>query len=379
MHLQSTLISTAAALFAGALVDNGAPRIDTAGNIVNAHQGSLSFFEHAGQAGLWLWAGSAFVPCAHEDPLNGCANMSYGACGFDDNPISIYASADLANGGWQLLSADVLGPGRAVGELWEPNLVWHAATQRFVLWYIYSKPNTTLGVVQVATSPSPWLVGGGGGGGGGGGSFNFSIANHNVSLRYPSFTSAEVFLDGASGGRDAYVLYSSQIGGRTPAVVEKLDARWTGVTGVDVSPPFGPSDEGEVMFERAGVFYMLEGGHCCFCRGGTDLAVYASRTGPMGPYELQGSVNPLFAVHPYGNATKTWHEYTLPCQQAHVAALPYAKDEHGEAQLVWVGDGWQQAQDGRKDHDPQFWVPLRFDAEGKILNMTRVMNWTAVN
>ena len=117
----------------------------------------------------------------------------------------------------------------------------------------------------------------------------------------------------------------------------------------------------------------------CFCRGGKDIAVFTSHSGPMGPFELQGSVNPLVATHPYGNGTKVWHEYALPCQQAHVAALPFAKDEHGEAQLVWIGDGWQQAPDGRKDHDPQFWVPLRFDAAGTLLNMTRVMNWTAVN
>jgi hypothetical protein len=44
---------------------------------------------------------------------------------------------------------------------------------------------------------------------------------------------------------------------------------------------------------------------------------------------------------------------------------------------MWVGDGWQQAPDRRKEHDPQWWVPLAFDAQGRLLNITREMNWTA--
>ena len=88
---------------------------------------------------------------------------------------------------------------------------------------------------------------------------------------------------------DAYVLYSSispaSSPGRhiTPAVIEKLDSTWTKSTG-EASKPFGPSDEGEILFQRGGTYYMLEGRHCCFCRGGTDLSVYTSKTSPLGEY-----------------------------------------------------------------------------------------------
>lgn len=130
----------------------------------------------------------------------------------------------------------------------------------------------------------------------------WTIANKNVSLTFPSFTSAEIFVDqrpgptraGGSGGADvgasvgdAYVLYSSispdSKPGRhiTPAVIEKLDPTWTKSTG-EASKPFGPSDEGEILFQRGGTYYMLEGSHCCFCRGGTDLSVYTSQTTPLG-------------------------------------------------------------------------------------------------
>jgi hypothetical protein len=43
--------------------------------------------------------------------------------------------------------------------------------------------------------------------------------------------------------------------------------------------------------------------------------------------------------------------------------------------VVWSGDGWQQAPDNRKEHDPQWWVPLCFDAAGNIQNLTAHLQW----
>ena len=139
--------------------------------------------------------------------------MSYGACGFDNNGISVYSSRSLANTGWRLETANALPAAtRAVGEYWEPNMQWNPKTERWVMWYIYSAPNTTLGAVQVITAAKP--------------AGPWTLVNRNVTLRHPSFTSAELFVDPADGV--AYVLYSS-IGGDyvgphhvysvTPAVV----------------------------------------------------------------------------------------------------------------------------------------------------------------
>lgn len=76
-----------------------------------------------------------------------------------------------------------------------------------------------------------------------------------------------------------------------------------------------------------------------------------------GPYTYVGDINPLFAVHPYvpapGKPPSVWHEYTMPCQQSGFAVLPNMLDSHGLPVVMWQGDGWQQAPDGRKDHDPQ--------------------------
>ena len=43
--------------------------------------------------------------------------------------------------------------------------------------------------------------------------------------------------------------------------------------------------------------------------------------------------------------------------------------------MMWSGDAWQHAPDGRKEHDPQWWVPLCFDAQGNIQNLTMTERW----
>jgi hypothetical protein len=44
--------------------------------------------------------------------------------------------------------------------------------------------------------------------------------------------------------------------------------------------------------------------------------------------------------------------------------------------MMWSGDSWQHAPDGRKEHDPQVWVPLCFDAHGNIQNLTLNKRWS---
>jgi hypothetical protein len=71
--------------------------------------------------------------------------------------------------------------------------------------------------------------------------------------------------------------------------------------------------------------------------------------------------------------------WEMPCQQqaaspiAHKMVTPPKGCEGGY--VVWSGDGWQQAPDNRKEHDPQWWVPLCFDAAGNIQNLTAHLQW----
>eukprot|EP01046_Picozoa_sp_COSAG06_P037914 COSAG06_NODE_4326_length_4357_cov_3.590621_5_plen_192_part_00 len=167
------------------------------------------------------------------------------------------------------------------------------------MWWIYSVPNTTFGVVQVGTAPTP------------GGPYK--IANANVTLNYKSFTSANLFvdrpMDGASAAAAAaapaaaaYVIYSSfQPGGGPQAVVERLDETWTKST-LQASKPVG-SGEGEVMFRwdsaaaAAGTtetsYYILAGTGCCFCPTGADVVAWKAEH-PTGPYTQVRNINPPY-------------------------------------------------------------------------------------
>ena len=44
--------------------------------------------------------------------------------------------------------------------------------------------------------------------------------------------------------------------------------------------------------------------------------------------------------------------------------------------VMWSGDAWQQAPDNRKEHDPQWWVPLCLDAHGALGMLAATEAWT---
>jgi len=55
---------------------------------------------------------------------------------------------------------------------------------------------------------------------------------------------------------------------------------------------------------------------------------------------------------------------TTRSQQNYV--LQVAQPGGGPDMYIWTGDRWQQAPDGVKGHEGQFWAPLSFDQEGNI-------------
>ena len=352
------------------IINNAAPRTDLATKLpTNAHQGRITFFGER-----FYHVGCAWVSCV--EMRSGCANMSYGSCGFNNNNISIYSSSTLENADWRLETIDALPIAtRAVGEYWQPNIEYNAATQKYVMFWIYSKPGTTIGVVQSGTADS---VAG-----------PYAIASANVSLSEASFTSAELFVDDddTGRGRTAYVLYSASIprhGHGNAFVVERLNRDWTNVE----TSPRGVythlySGEGEVMFKRGGTYYMLFGNKCCFCKQGAGIDVWRA-THPLGPWQQGESINP-----PY-NGSSVLKGFTIPTQQQGVtvvkgmqlkgAGAELCKNSAGDGKadeiILWSGDGWQQAPDQRKEHDPYWMVPLCFDNAGRILTLTRLMEFT---
>jgi hypothetical protein len=215
--------------------------------------------------------------------------MQYGACGFNNNNISVYSSASLSNADWRVETLDAIPRAtRAVGEYWQPNFDYNPNTGQYVMWWIFSVPNTTIGVVQVGTASSP--------------AGPFKIVNENVTLNYKSFTSANLFVDrpmttaaAAPTQTVAYVIYSSFQPGGPQAVVERLDETWTKST-LQASKPVG-SGEGEVMLRwdspdgAQTSYYILAGTGCCFCPTGADVVAWKA-SDPIGPYTQVRNINP---------------------------------------------------------------------------------------
>ena len=58
--------------------------------------------------------------------------------------------------GWRVETHDAVPKAtRAVGEYWQPNFEYNPNTKKFVMWWLWSKPNTTLGNVQVGVADTP--------------------------------------------------------------------------------------------------------------------------------------------------------------------------------------------------------------------------------
>lgn len=64
---------------------------------------------------------------------------------------------------------------------------------------------------------------------------------------------------------------------------------------------------------------------------------------------------------------------TTHAQQNFVITVPTT---NGGIIYIWTGDRWQQAPDGIKGHEGQFWAPLSFDANGILLNVTWINSFT---
>ena len=64
---------------------------------------------------------------------------------------------------------------------------------------------------------------------------------------------------------------------------------------------------------------------------------------------------------------------TTRSQQSYIATVD---TRSGEQAFIWIGDRWQQAPDGVKGHEPQFWAPLAFDDAGAIAKVVWVANFT---
>lgn len=128
--------------------------------------------------------------------------------------------------------------------------------------------------------------------------------------------------------------------------------------------------EAPAMFERNSVYYALLGGCSCMGLYGGGVNVLTAAH-PLGPWEnVSAAVDPgcdmwrqssCFEVGP-GEVCNA----ATQAQQNFVMEVPLSD---GSTAYVWTGDRWQQSPDHMYDSQPQTWVVLEFDGDGRVLPM----------
>ena len=134
--------------------------------------------------------------------------------------------------------------------------------------------------------------------------------------------------------------------------------------------PHNSQSEAPAMFERQGTYYLLWTRFCCFCAEGSGAFVHTARH-PLGPWRPQGDIGCRAGTEPHRSPLTVgcWgmeHERSITNSQ-----LSYVVQTRSGG-YVFAGDRWQQAPDRLKSHDPQVWLPLRFNGSGSVLPLRMV-------
>lgn len=298
-------------------IRNDTPRRDMQGDIIDAHDGCLYFFD-----GRYYLYGTAYGKTA----------------GYTiNNRFRVYSSPDLVH--WYFEGELLKSP--PDGIYYRPYVAYNPRSRKYVLWYNWY-PKLWDGRVGVAVSDTP--VG------------PFTIVNSKVPVdgaaQHPG--DGSLFVDNDGTG---YFIYST-IDLDHAIRIERLTPDFYSVTG-EVSPILGRNCEAPALFRRGDIYYAIFDHTCCFCKAGSGARVLVA-SHPLGPWHQIANINdhngsPIVAA-----------------QQTFIAQIP---TPHGTA-YMWMGDRWQSRPDNWKGHDFQYWgPPLEFTADGSILPIRNMPSW----
>lgn len=300
------------------VIDNTKPRLDSSGQVVDAHDGCLQFFE-----GKFYLYGTAYG-----------SNDGYSMA----NRYRVYSSPDLQH--WKFV-------GNLLAQQWpgvyyRPYVVFNSRTKKYVLWYNWYETlwNGQTGVAISDTPTGP-----------------FTVKNSSVKLAKNSPGDGSLFVDDDGTG---YYIYTA-IDDNYTIRVERLTPDYLATTG-ETSMVLGGSSESPVLFKRENLYYILYGRRCAFCAQGSELVSFISFS-PLGPFHWADVINIR------DNDTNT---FIIPGQQTWVANIP---TDQGP-QFVWMADLWQSAPDGIKGHDLQFWAPMDFNWRTKTIQIGNSNRWS---
>ena len=154
-------VSTAAAVaallactLAGArpvVLDNTAPRLTTAGIILDGHDGRIQKFSPGGP---YYYHALSYGLC-HEPNQLGC-DMTADKCGFKlDHNVSVFTSPDLSSGSWTYVSSAISMAKRPAGTVFRPDVAYNANTGLYVMWWNWVATNGSYMGYATSTSPTP--------------------------------------------------------------------------------------------------------------------------------------------------------------------------------------------------------------------------------
>ena len=180
-------------------LSNVVPRVDTNGNILDAHDGNIVYYD-----GLYYFFGPSYGLCREPAGPSGCASIQPGSCGFQTNHnVSLYTSPDLSR--WTphgpVFEMSSL---KNQGIMFCPKVLYNSKTNKWVLWFNYlpiSGGGFSESYYAVATANTA--------------QGSFQLINDNIkTLAWDNTGDFSLFQD---DNGDAYIIYTSHIQGYNPS------------------------------------------------------------------------------------------------------------------------------------------------------------------
>lgn len=229
------------------IADNLAPRMDSDGKIVDAHDGRTIQFGNK-----FYWYGTRY------GATNGFTTA---------NEYVSYSTTDFKT--WKPEGS--LLPQKPAGVYYRPHVVYNQKNGKYVLWYNWY-PKLWDGQFGVAVADAPQGP--------------FTIVSDNVKVKHSNLGVGDlgVFVD--DDGK-AYLSYNTIQGHKVS--VEELDENYTAST-LRGSAFVAEHCEAGSMFKRNGVYYLLTDYTCCFCTQGSGARVFTASS-PLGPFAYRQNIN----------------------------------------------------------------------------------------
>jgi hypothetical protein len=345
----SPLLAVAFASAAAAVtISNVEPRRDTDGDIISAGDGCISY--HPDEQLYYLF-GAHYQPCPEPDnrcyagdaglaPCQTHQKVAAGqCCGWRNATIASWSSPDLVT--WKKQGLDILpllSGGSTMSSsymaVFEPCGFYNRKTGFWVLYFLRDGYVLANAVARTAAGP-------------------FDVLQWDVPV--PFMTKIVDFYGWQNASTGELIMKHNSESAGEYAVT--LSDDYLSIVGS--SAVFGHEDgytEGGGIFQHGGASFVMAGYGCCFCPLGSNGFVWRSDDGVLGTYAALGDKVPRYAN---GSSVTQAQQFSVTPVYTSTGVVP-----------MFIGIRFGSAPDFVKDHDFQYWTPLRFDESNDVLNVS---------